>query len=299
MSNLLNKKISKKCFFVVLIGLLIILTNIISYKIGEINIKSRCLLLLKKNKTKKGKINKNLIKVPLFVNPAIVKHRSRFRFSYDSPDILYSLRKDEDLDKIVLNSKNRFDLVLKLMFWTRKQWNPSIPNPYPPINAKVILRLIRTHQTGGFCAQYNYVFVQAVQSFGIKARYITINHHEVTEVFIKELSKWVCFDPLYAAYYINKNNTPLSVYEIYKRVKGNEKILIISKYKVKNIKTHLNKFKNFSVWLKNDHISSPINFKDIEYYKVYYYEQIDELPAYVFFKHLTTSSLKDLYYIPK
>ncbi|MCP4213475.1 MAG: transglutaminase domain-containing protein, partial [bacterium] len=163
------------------------------------------------------------------------------------------------------------------------------------MDAVSILREIRAGRTQGFCAQYNYIFVQAVQSFGIKARYITIHLHEVTEVWITELGKWVCFDPYYVAYSMNANKQPLSAYEIYKSVKETTPVIAETQKPIEDTGYYFKRFKTFAVWMKNNHIFSPINFNDIDYYKVYFYEQLDELSTSTILNRFITSSVTDLY----
>jgi transglutaminase-like putative cysteine protease len=238
------------------------------------------------------------IRVPRFTPPENVSYPPRFMFTYDSPRVLKNYRKIENLDRIVEGCRNDFELARKLMKWSRSQWKPGRPDPYPPINALDILREIRANRTGGFCAQYNYVFVQGLHSFGIRARYVTIVNHEVTEVWIPTFHRWVCFDPLYDAYYSDRMGTPLSVYEIVRNVRNQQQVRIHSNQPVTDPDSHLRQFARFAVWLKNDHVSSPINFSDLEYFKVYFVESPDErnsIPAAA----LSTSSVNDLYFSPK
>jgi hypothetical protein len=244
------------------------------------------------------KPDRKAIRVPLFTAPENVFYPPRFQFTYDPPQVLKKFRESENLDDIIDGSRNNFELARKLMNWSRSQWDPGRPDPYPPINAPDILREIRAKRTGGFCAQYNYVFVQGLQSFGIRARYVTINRHEVTEVWIHTYRKWICFDPLYDATYSDSRERPLSVFEIHQKVKNQQQVHIKSNQPIINSSSHLRQFSEFAVWLKNDHVSSPINFSDLEYFKVYFIESPEKrnsIPA----KALTTSSPADLYFNPE
>lgn len=159
------------------------------------------------------------IHVPLYVDPGSIRHDTLFHFTFDPPGALKQYREAEKLDQVVEDCKNDFETSLKLMKWSRSQWQPGRPDPYPPIDAREILKRIRLKQTGGFCAQYNYVFLQGLQSFGIFSRYVSIQHHEVTEVWIKTHNKWVCFDPLFDNYYTDEQGIPLSVLEISAAIK--------------------------------------------------------------------------------
>jgi hypothetical protein len=293
MKRIFFQTVPNKVAIIIICGVITIIAVHAAYKIGHITGEAQCALVLDPSDNRPPV--KNPMQVPLFIDLAHVKYETRFHFTYDPVDVLHTYREQEDLDSIVVNVSTHFEKVLRLLHWAREQWEPGRPDPYPPINAQQILQAIRTGQTGGFCAQYNYVFVQAVQSFGMRARYVTIRNHEVTEVWIPEFGKWVCFDPLYTAYYTNQAQVPLSVYEVYKSVKQHTSVLMITQNRIRDTNAHLSQFNTFAIWIKNNHISSPINFVDIEYYKVHFYEEFNELSSSIILHRLTTSSVKDLY----
>lgn len=289
----MSKPVEKKTVWIVFSGLLII---ILGYSLIQY-LRIRNEIPAKAISTHQDSPGKS-IRVTQFIDPEKVSFPSRFHFTYDPPRVLKKFRESEKLDNIIDGSQNDFELALKLMNWSRSQWDPGRPDPYPPINALDILREIRSNRTGGFCAQYNYVFVQGLQSFGIRARYVTVVNHEVTEVWSQTYQKWVCFDPLYDATYSDSLGTPLSVFEIYRKVIKQQQVRIHSNQSVTDAPSHLRQFRKFAVWLKNDHISSPINFSDLEYFKVYFLESPEarnSIPA----PALSTCSPKDLYFNPK
>lgn len=237
------------------------------------------------------------IKVPLFVPPERVRYQTRFNFTFDNKEILRPLRNGEKLDKVIAGTKTDMEIFLRLMTWVRAQWSPGRPDPYPPINAIVILDKIRKRETGGFCAQYCFVLVQSLQSLGYKARYVTVKGHEVTEVWSPELLKWVMLDPLYELY-VSKEVIPLSVFEIHTMtLRGGHDLKVHAKKDPGDLREYLSRYEKFAVWEKNDHVSSPINFFDIERYKIYFLDDPDErmnVPAgslYTFFP-------EDLYFNP-
>jgi hypothetical protein len=237
------------------------------------------------------------ITVPLFIPPERVCHHPRFHFTFDNEEVLRPLRTRERLDKVVTGAETDIEVFLQLMEWVRAQWSPGRPDPYPPIDAIVILDKIRAGETGGFCAQYCFVLVQCLRSLGYKARYVTIKGHEVTEVWSPELSKWVMLDPLYELY-IRKGHTPLSVIEIHDIIRKGEKDLeVYAKRNFGDLGGYLSRFEKFAVWTKNDHVSSPINFFDIERYKIYYLDDPNER-MYVPAESLSTFFPEDLYFNP-
>jgi hypothetical protein len=245
----------------------------------------------------KAKEGKKAFEVPLSVPPATVHHQTRFNFTFDKKEILKSLRNREKLDKVIAGTKTDMEVFLRLMKWVRAQWSPGRPDPYPPINAIVILDKIREGVTGGFCAQYCVVLVQCLQSLGYKARYVTIKGHEVTEVWSSELLKWVMLDPLYELY-ISKGVIPLSVLEIHNMIlSGKQDLTVHAKKDPGVLHEYLSRYEKFAVWAKNDHISSPINFFDIERYKIYFLDDPNER-MYVPAGSLCTAFPEDLYFNP-
>ena len=237
------------------------------------------------------------ITVPLFVSPDKVSHLPRFHFSFDDEEVLRPLRNREGLDKVVTGAKTDIEVFLRLMEWVRSQWSPGRPDPYPPIDATVILDKIRKGETGGFCAQYCFVLVQSLQSLGYKARYVTIKGHEVTEVWSPELSKWVMLDPLYELY-VMKGTIPLSVIEIHNVISmAGHGLKVHGKKRPEDLRGYLSRYGKFAVWCKNDHVSSPINFFDFERYKIYFLDDPNER-MYIPAESLYTFFPEDLYFNP-
>jgi hypothetical protein len=237
------------------------------------------------------------VEVLFFIPPEKVHYQARFNFTFDNEEILRALRNREKLDTVIAGAKTNIEVFLRLMKWVRAQWSPGRPDPYPPIDAVVILDKIREGVTGGFCAQYCVVLVQCLQSFGYKARYVTIKRHEVTEVWSPRLSKWVMLDPLYELY-ISKGVNPLSVLEIHNMVlRGEQDMEIHAKKHPGDLREYLSRYERFAVWSKNDHVSSPINFFDIERYKIYFLDDPNEQMA-VPLGSLYTPFPEDLYLNP-
>lgn len=237
------------------------------------------------------------IEVPLFIPPENVRHHSRFRFTFDNEEALSLLRNRAKLDQVIAGAKTDMEVFLRLMNWVRAQWTPGRPDPYPPIDALVILDKIRRGETGGFCAQYCFVLVQSLQSLGYKARYVTVEGHEVIEVWSLAFAKWVMLDPLYELY-ISKGITPLSVLEIHKMIIKNDLAMEVhTKKDPGDLRVYLSRYQKFAVWSKNDHVSSPINFFDIERYKIYFLDQPNER-MYVPEGSLYTFFPQDLYFNP-
>jgi len=289
-----ESKVPKWILGAVIVSLMYAVIFFIAYDIGKRTTQLKYLGIRAKESKR---TTKKPIEVPLFVPPEKVRHHPRFRFTFDHEEVLKPLRKREKLDQLIAGAKTDVEVFLRLMKWVRGQWSPGRPDPYPPIDATIILETIRKGETGGFCAQYCFVMVQCLQSLGYKARYITVKGHEVTEVWSPGLSKWVMLDPLFELY-ITKGTTFLSVLEIHDMVIQDEHDLEVhAKKNPGDLREYLSRYKKFAVWLKNDHVSLPINFFDIDRYKIYFLDDPDER-MYVPAGSLYTFFPEDLYFNP-
>lgn len=104
--------------------------------------------------------------------------------------------------------------------WVAAQWPHSVPEPYPPWDALIVLDWIRSGKTGGFCGQYAQVFLQSLATLGFTARYVEIGSqdnpyaHYITEVWSNDHDKWVMMDVDYNLHF-ERGGVPLSVLEIH------------------------------------------------------------------------------------
>jgi hypothetical protein len=212
------------------------------------------------------------VTVHLFVPPASVDHESRFRFSFDSIEALMPLRSGESLDAVVEGSESYHEAWRRLMDWTAAQWEPGVPDPYPPPDATIILRDIRDGFTGGFCAQYCFVLVQAVQSVGGPARHVTINGHEVTEAWLADESRWVMLDPTYRLEVVDEAGRALNALEIRRAVEQGTAAALgpTAGHRLpEDFETYLERFRDLAVWIRNDFVTRPLNFTDFDRYRVW------------------------------
>lgn len=230
-----------------------------------------------------------------FVDPEKVEHRTRFLFSFDPPSALMELREKEGLDAVVAGAGTDLERFHRLTAWARDQFEPGVPDPYPPLDARIILRDIRSGYTGGFCAQYNYVLAQALMSLGYPARYVTVVDHEVIEAWLPDEQRWICLDPLHRATYVDESGRPLSVLEISGRQRQGLPPIPGPGSLPGTAREVAGAFQRFWVWLRNDHISHPINFTDIDRYKVRFLWDQGEMPQPGV---LSTSLPEDLYFRP-
>ncbi len=160
-------------------------------------------------------------------NDPIVRTSIPFGYEpYDHPK-LKALREKFRLDDVVRDAKGEFDLVARLARWASQLWaDGHLKDGYPAWDALEILKPHRDGKpVGGFCQQYNLVFLQACLSFGIPGRCVSIgpgDHgspirggHEVVEIWSNEHRKWVYVDGNTAWYFVD--GAPLSLLELRER----------------------------------------------------------------------------------
>ncbi len=236
-----------------------------------------------KNKTKLTPSWKSIHHLPSSVilrdekNGSILPLSRRFRTeSYNYPGLV-DLCNRECLEEVVSPGKTEFEKMRLLNDWVNSQWERGFPESYPPWNANVILPLIRSGTSGGFCAQYAVVMVQACLSLGWQARYLDTAHksqeahltHFTVEVWSNQFNKWILLDPFFGCHF-EKNGVPLSALELHnflvnKKTDNVEFVKGDGKNVINNLKDLskgdvLARYYHIAVDLRNDHMSRPHGF---------------------------------------
>ncbi len=200
---------------------------------------------------------------------------SRFRFYYDRPADLKTLYVNEKLN--LLKRESDWETVLAVLRWSSKQFKSAHPDTYPSQNASVLIPLLRSGQVKGFCAQYCYVCVQALQSMGFFARYVTLLGHEVCEVWVPSLEQWVCLDPTSGSTFVDERGKRCSVLDI---ARGQGPLKVVGELPG-NVNDFRARFRRLSYWLRNDLATHPINIYDLDKYKcrvIFSSDDFRELP---------------------
>lgn len=159
--------------------------------------------------------------------------RTSIPFQYEPLDHprLKLLRRKHKLDAVMQGARSEFDLITRLAEWSSKQWcRGHLGEGYPPWDA---LEILKPHKDGtpmgGFCQQFNLIFLQACESFGLCGRAVSLGPgglvnkprrggHEVVEIWSNEHRKWVYVDGNHAWYAVNqKTRVPLSLWELRQR----------------------------------------------------------------------------------
>lgn len=167
-------------------------------------------------------------------NAPVVRSAVPFEYEpFDHPR-LKAFRERHKLDEVVAGASGEFELVTRLAAWSAKQFaGGHLAESYPAWDA---LEILKPHAdgrpVGGFCQQYNLVFLQACESFGLAGRAVSIgagdgpqgrneklrSGHEVVEIWSNDYRKWVYIDGNAAWYFADaQTNVPLSLWELRER----------------------------------------------------------------------------------
>ena len=239
----------------------------------------------------------------------IIKSNYSFIHEHWQEDKLRQLRENENF--VAIKAADQFQYFLKLCDWVHRQWERSIPDPYPLSNAIDILRDIRSKKTGGFCGQYAYVLGDVLKSLGFfNVRYVELwsnkgknQSHFVVEVWSDLYGKWVILDPDYNIYYeIKASGIPANAYEIRHSLFNGPRVIprpVGASQEIKEDRfSHL--YANFAVSLRSDLMRHPkpltvgdrfrmfLFFKDKNTNEFFYGNSIPYIQV--------TERIEDLYY---
>lgn len=148
---------------------------------------------------------------------------SNYHFNYESPQEpkVLLLRQQEKLDDVLNGVTTEKEIFEKLTLWTRRQFEPGFPYPYPLSNGLDILKAIRGGITKGFCGQYAYLLADALKSIGFyDVRYVEIvqdaqRSHFLVEVWSNRMARWMLLDPFYAALIEDASGVPQSAWQVH------------------------------------------------------------------------------------
>jgi hypothetical protein len=163
--------------------------------------------------------------------------RSSIDFKYERPDQprIAKFRKDAELDKVVAGAKDDFEKLVRLMDWAGSCYNDrsvhkeeekgiyawDIDRIFGIVEVEKDGRKVRRPTVYGHCMSYAELLVTAATAMGYKGRHMCMEgfreaSHEVTDIWVPSLGKWVYFDPSLSNYYFDKaTQVPLNLIEIH------------------------------------------------------------------------------------
>jgi hypothetical protein len=125
--------------------------------------------------------------------------RGSTEFLYQPPSPrLKLLRERYKLDQVIAPGKTEMEQLLLLRHWVRNQWHTAWGNHpaawMPPWDALIILESKDQPDCLTMCTHYACVFTQCCQALGWDARHCILDHHCVSEVYVRQFDKWVMMD---------------------------------------------------------------------------------------------------------
>ena len=129
--------------------------------------------------------------ITAIANETIV--RGGFDFDYQAPGAsLDGLRNQWPLEWIVDPGETELEKLILLRDWVKRQWKGWESGTDRPWNTFNILGAPVGER--GMCVHFAVVFTQMALALGYNARSIIINHHFISEVWSRDLKKWIAMD---------------------------------------------------------------------------------------------------------
>ncbi|GAB1473671.1 hypothetical protein MASR2M69_11120 [Bacteroidota bacterium] len=140
---------------------------------------------------------------------------------------LREMRKTYNLEGLVNGQMREIDKIVNILDWASKQWEHNGSNTPTKQDALTILKEAREGKQFR-CVEYGIVATSALNSIGIPARTLGLKTrdvekvmrgagHVVSEVYSKELGKWIFIDPQFNIM-PTLNGTPLNGVEFQKAI---------------------------------------------------------------------------------
>jgi hypothetical protein len=162
--------------------------------------------------------------VPTIVRTPIVFHYER----PDQPKLVH-FRKVAKVDEVVASGRGDLERLVRLMDWVGSGANVRDSawdgQPYPwDIDRVFAIESGGRPVVRGHCMSYAEVLITAATALGYHARHWAIEGfrdmgHEVAEIWVPSLRKWVYFDPSLTSYYFaTDTKEPLNVLDLHRIV---------------------------------------------------------------------------------
>jgi len=215
--------------------------------------------------------------VDAFVNGRPARNRYPFRHESTLNTQLKELRQRYGSSSQTSQPNAELERMVCLRDWVKARFATGSPSPYPPWNARVVLDWINSARTGGFCAQYCQVFVQAALALGWNPRYVGVfdkaggRGHMTVEVWSNQFNRWILMDPTYNVHF-ERRGIPLNALELHAawmenttqtiEIEGGRHHFDTDPYDETKPNELFAYFAHFNIYLRNDHLSVPLTAEE-------------------------------------
>lgn len=155
--------------------------------------------------------------------------RSPIEFQYERRDqpALKRFREAAGLDAVVAGKNSDFEKMVALMDWVghcrnERDSHREIRNGGYAWDIERVFKMESGQPViSGHCMSYAQVLVSAASALGYKARHMAVlgfreASHEIVDMWVPSLGKWVAFDPSLTSYYFDpKTGEPLNTLELH------------------------------------------------------------------------------------
>lgn len=139
------------------------------------------------------------------------------------------------LQEILGNEIDEFKISVKLLKYVSSSLcGDGFCVPPSKFTAATILTQTKESKLKSNCWMYSVTMTELCLALGLPAKMVRCmpidldfnDCHCVTAVFLKQMNRWVVFDPANSAYYLNKNMEPMDIPMLRKAVINSEKIFV-------------------------------------------------------------------------
>ena len=172
----------------------------------------------------------------LFNNQTFIQgNNDEIIYNFNCPEFI-TLKEKYNLEKIAGKGTDFIRAKRLLHYLAPRLTHSSWYDNHVPCNALDLLEYSLNNKEQGInCLNKSKILQECCLAIGIYARRVRImpyspfdfDNHVVTEIFDRELNKWIMLDPTTDGLFIDENKTPLSLLEIRKKFANDEFVTFV------------------------------------------------------------------------
>ena len=162
-------------------------------------------------------------------------NNEKITYNFNCPEFI-TLKEKYNLEKIAGKGTDFIRAKRLLHYLAPRLTHSSWYDNHVPCNALDLLEYSLNNKEQGInCLNKSKILQECCLAIGIYARRVCImpfspydfDNHVVTEIFDRELNKWIMLDPTTDGLFIDENKTPLSLLEIRKKFANDEFVTFV------------------------------------------------------------------------
>ena len=162
-------------------------------------------------------------------------NNEKITYNFNCPEFI-TLKEKYNLEKIAGKGTDFIRAKRLLHYLAPRLTHSSWYDNHVPCNALDLLEYSLNNKEQGInCLNKSKILQECCLAIGIYARRVCImpfspydfDNHVVTEIFDRELNKWIMLDPTTDGLFVDENKTPLSLLEIRKKFANDEFVTFV------------------------------------------------------------------------